>query len=388
MGKSNLLFESLFRSKIGAKNELEYLQQVTEEYPYFSPGQYYLLERTSPDSPAYPEQVAKTAVLFNNPYWLSFQLQENTEATFTPDADLARNAGDVAEDQPGQLPVWAVADMDEPFLNPLEEGPQLNSKTGTDEIDGHQVAQEAQSGKENEETNLPLVEGSGLEPAQQITDPAESAGQEKEFNNPEETGIRSKEGEELPVKESTYNPEKSDEPIAEMINPTETAVPGESKKELDSEPEEVAYEEDEVKEIEPLNIKLNFNTPPPTDETLSFEPLHTTDYFASQGIRLSGDIRPNDKLGKQLKSFTEWLKTMKKIHTEQLADTVNQTDISIQKLAERSNAEDEVVTEAMADVLVQQGKASKAAEVYKKLSLLNPSKSAYFAAKIDQLKEQ
>ena len=50
---------------------------------------------------------------------------------------------------------------------------------------------------------------------------------------------------------------------------------------------------------------------------------------------------------------------MKKIHTEQPSDNINQTDVTIQKLAEKSNNEDDVVTEAMADVLVQQGKGCK-----------------------------
>ncbi len=40
----------------------------------------------------------------------------------------------------------------------------------------------------------------------------------------------------------------------------------------------------------------------------------------------------------------------------------------------------------MADVLARQGKTEKATELYHKLSLLNPGKSAYFAAKIDQIK--
>ena len=64
-----------------------------------------------------------------------------------------------------------------------------------------------------------------------------------------------------------------------------------------------------------------------------------------------------------------------------------QADQVIQTLAEKSNTEDEVLTEAMAEVLIQQGKAEKAIDVYKKLSLLSPSKNAYFAAKIDQLKQ-
>jgi DNA-binding SARP family transcriptional activator len=55
-------------------------------------------------------------------------------------------------------------------------------------------------------------------------------------------------------------------------------------------------------------------------------------------------------------------------------------------LAEKSNIETEVITEAMAEVYLQQGKISKANEVYEKLSLQNPAKSTYFAGKIENLK--
>lgn len=123
-----------------------------------------------------------------------------------------------------------------------------------------------------------------------------------------------------------------------------------------------------------------------TETTIAFEPLHTTDYFASQGIKLTDEPITNDKLGTQMKSFTEWLKSMKKIHQEKLAAGDEQTDKNIQQIAESSNAEAEVITEAMAEVLIRQNKTAKAIEVYEKLSLINPSKSAYFAAKIDSLK--
>jgi hypothetical protein len=46
----------------------------------------------------------------------------------------------------------------------------------------------------------------------------------------------------------------------------------------------------------------------------------------------------------------------------------------------------EVVTEAMAEVWAKQGATQKAVETYNKLSLLYPSKKAYFAAKIENLK--
>jgi hypothetical protein len=78
---------------------------------------------------------------------------------------------------------------------------------------------------------------------------------------------------------------------------------------------------------------------------------------------------------------------MKKLQPDQLPLQSIQADLTIQKLAEASNLEIEVETEAMAEVLIQQGKKQKALNVYKKLSLLDPSKSAYFAAKINQLKD-
>jgi len=149
-------------------------------------------------------------------------------------------------------------------------------------------------------------------------------------------------------------------------------------------------------------IKAEENVEPPistaeteiTNDTLvikqsepesAFEPLHTTDYFASQGIKITDDPVTEDKLGTQMKSFTEWLKSMKKIHKETLHAGDEQTDKKIQQMAEHSNEQAEVVTESMAEVLVKQDKKEKAIEVYNKLSLINPSKSAYFAAKIQSL---
>lgn len=130
----------------------------------------------------------------------------------------------------------------------------------------------------------------------------------------------------------------------------------------------------------PLNKEKN-------SEPLLFEPLHTTDYFASQGIKLSEEALTNDKLGKQLKSFTDWLKTMKKINGDKLPEITGPVDSAVLKMAENSNIESAVVTEAMAEVFIQQGKITKAIEIYQKLSLQNPSKSAYFAKKIDSLKK-
>lgn len=124
------------------------------------------------------------------------------------------------------------------------------------------------------------------------------------------------------------------------------------------------------------------------EPALTFEPYHTIDYFASLGIRFQSDENPTDKFGKQLKSFTDWLKTMKRLPKKTIEESEpdEAENAAIQSIAEHSIEEKDVVTEAMAEVLARQGKTEKAIEVYLKLSLLNPGKSAYFAARIQQLK--
>jgi hypothetical protein len=122
-------------------------------------------------------------------------------------------------------------------------------------------------------------------------------------------------------------------------------------------------------------------------EEMLFEPLHATDYFASQGIKLSETVTGDDKLGKQLKSFTSWLKTMKKVHPDKLPMVNAQVETAVQTQAAKSNIEEDVITEAMAEAFALQGKEIRAIDIYEKLSLLNPAKSAYFAAKIDHLKK-
>jgi hypothetical protein len=126
------------------------------------------------------------------------------------------------------------------------------------------------------------------------------------------------------------------------------------------------------------------------DETsageISFEPLHTVDYFASQGIKITEEPVTTDKLGNQMKSFTAWLKSMKKLHSSKLEEQDLATEKIIQNAAEESNINTEVLTEAMAEVLIKQDKKEKAIEMYNKLSLINPSKSVYFAAKIESIK--
>lgn len=117
------------------------------------------------------------------------------------------------------------------------------------------------------------------------------------------------------------------------------------------------------------------------------DPYYTIDYFAAQGIKLDLEKNPQDKLGKQVKKFTQWLKHMKKIGPEDSITTDNPSpaEVEAQQTADASNVAREVVTEAMALVLEKQGKKDKAIQLYHKLTFINPHKSAYFAGKINHL---
>ena len=323
MGNSNLLFESIFNRDFSAIDNADYLNQLTIDHPYFSPAHFFLLLQTKRDSDTYVQIAAQTALHFNNTYLLQFQLLENANPIIETE-----NIVDKLEN-----------------ANPIHQNELIPIEANETIV------------VQNDST-LVLVEDGIIE--QSISDVLPENELEPIIDNKIAANTS-----EININAVHFN--KDNLPL---INE-----------------EEIEEDEDFDKEIIPLNFKLNIDTSQTTEDTITFEPLHISDYFASLGIKLNGDIKPSDKLGKQLKSFTDWLKTMKKIHTDEIPAQIDNTEIFIQTLAEKSNTQGEVLTEAMADVLVQQGKAKSAVEVYKKLSLLNPTKSTFFAAKIDQLKE-
>jgi hypothetical protein len=216
----------------------------------------------------------------------------------------------------------------------------------------------------------------------------ESAVQEPETINaepaPEESVIEPVAQEQEPVTEPVMQepePEQvNHEPEIQQAEPVTEPVTQEPEPEIPT-PEPVQWKAEPV--FTPANTepKLAINTEEPI-----FESYHTIDYFASQGIKL-GQEDFKDRLGKQLKSFTEWLRSMKRIvPTEASASLDDVAHQSIQRIAEHSVEEKEVNTEAMAEVWVKQGHPEKAISIYEKLSLLNPAKSTYFAGRIEQLK--
>jgi hypothetical protein len=140
-------------------------------------------------------------------------------------------------------------------------------------------------------------------------------------------------------------------------------------------------------QLEKTPVKVESIPALPGNE-LVFEPYHSVDYFASQGIKVKEEAKPVDRFSQQLKSFTGWLKTMKRLSVAEIAaQSEPASEQKIEKMATESLQERTVITEAMAQVWEKQGNSAKAIEVYQKLGLLEPSKSAYFAAKIEELRK-
>jgi len=122
-------------------------------------------------------------------------------------------------------------------------------------------------------------------------------------------------------------------------------------------------------------------------ESIVFAPYHMIDYFASQGIKLVLEDNPPDHFGQQLKSFTDWLKVMKKLPPNQQSIKTDEKEADrIRHFAAHSIEDRDVLTESMAEVLAKQGMYENAIALYQKLSLIYPPKSAYFASRIEQLK--
>jgi hypothetical protein len=144
--------------------------------------------------------------------------------------------------------------------------------------------------------------------------------------------------------------------------------------------------ENNIKSVE--NVIVTEDSTVKKEELVPIEPYYTVDYFAAQGVKVQQSLQPTDKLGIQVKSFTDWLKTMKKMpltKTEEIEIKAPVVDHKVVILAENSLLNTETLTETMAEVLVKQGKINDAIKVFEKLSLQDTTKSTYFAKRIKDL---
>ena len=184
-----------------------------------------------------------------------------------------------------------------------------------------------------------------------------------------------------------FNNVSEDEPIelpeTEFIDEEETTwenSPIESEEENIMQQPSVSAPIEETIAVSHDQPNIELNTPIP------IEPYHTVDYFASQGIKTRLDDA-QDELGKKVRTFTAWLKTMKRLQPAAEINEIEESDEEIDNGLDQPIMQEIIATEAMAEVYLKQGLTQKAIEVYAKLSLQNPANSHIFAAKIIQIKE-
>ena len=289
-------------------------------------------------------------------------IQEDQMAAVLPvETDFHQGeTGTITEDKNNDFSEQALTPVESDEVNDGENELQDQSEFSEENANNEEIkTSEIELPVQNQETQ-PL----SSDTIQQETD-TPSSHDEKELNDQEIISEEKASDEEIKVKENEV-------PVQNEV--MMQLSPGTIQQEAES-----PHLQDEKELNKEVEVSDN-------NEPIAFEPLHTIDFFASQGIRLREEDLENDKLGRQLKSFTGWLKSMKRLHPGRLPEQDDVIEKIIQTSAEGSNMEVDVLTEAMAEVLVKQNKKDKAIEMYNKLSLMNPSKSAYFAAKIESLK--
>jgi len=399
------------------------LESFVAEYPSFGIGHYLLSRKLLAEAAdSYLQETQRTSLYFTNPFWLQWLL-DNPEEKAAPDIVRAISLVRPVEDAQEVEPVKDTMDLavEEAFIPghepqlAIETAPVTEPPAGTGNQEPATSVAIAESALDD--TDHPDQPPTMVAMAEQLSAEPEPTAAELLLQSIEEAkGLRESLqkinedfGTDRPLPAETVHPVQTlaalhpaEEPIkdeeAPFVLEEESAAEGPIVSVATEVPpvEEVAphvvHPEPPVVAEEPTPVLAQSVPAPepesakPTEQAYIFEPYHTIDYFASQGIKLQLEENPSDQLGKQLKSFTEWLKTMRRLpqkEREVMPDQV--AEQTIQTIAAHSVVGREVVTETMAEVLAKQGMPERARALYEKLSFLNPDKKDYFAAKIEQL---
>lgn len=358
-----------FSGKINLQDtRIELLFEIAEKHPYFAPAQFFLaLKMHNENHSNLATQLNKTALYFNNIHWLHYQLMPKPELiefiekekanTFQP--ILSNVIKEEIEQHKTQLVI--SENVQQTYPENLQENMQVNV------FENNHPTQEEVIIK-NSFNNTEII-------------------QEKEEQSIASIALNNT------INETDLNPilsiqTENEEPMSD-VKENNSTIHNEFKEEEN--PVEQPNSEIENKLTTILKEQLEAFKQPVTESAeleINQSPHHTIDYFESQGIKAEINPNSNDKLSTQLKKFTDWLKHMKRLNLEQENDlgTDPELENAIQGIAQNSNEAREIVTETMAEVLEKQGKKDKAIQLYIKLSFLNPDKSTYFAAKIQNLK--
>jgi hypothetical protein len=333
--------------------------------------------------------------------------EEEKEDTEVPSLEI------VPEEAP-QLP--EVTDAETPAAvapeDPVEEA-----------LPEEPAAPESGEGEAGVLTHLPLSEDTGELniPAVEVVEvvPPDTAASDSSTEIPEE-------GPELAVEESAEMAGLPEEPA------TEEAIP-DSDKDFETSASENVPAAPSLSHATPLPVHASDSASTPQStlpageegrsvaEEEVIQPLYANDYFLHQGVANGEDTIPKSgAFAKQkggssdlmiMRSFAEWLRFFQSLKTEageeEAARRAVKASWQKERLAAALEEEEEEIpevvfemaltsiapegnmaSEPLALIYAKQGKWEKAIEVYQRLQLRNPQKSAYFAEKIAVLQQQ
>jgi hypothetical protein len=367
---------AVFNKQNSDQLTVEEIDQVINRYPYFAVLHYLkagkLMIEQAPDANAY---AAKAALFFPNPHWFNQKLRHeevihagHREAL----AELMITTTDAAL-------IASQEELSKPGAgNQQDEDVEYDSKRMFEEDEANDT------GDYHEERIAHPDEGLASE-GLQIDSAASQQWSQEDIAQPH-TGLNISlndeiQGEATPTGDFPDAENRNGDALADLIAP-EPLPDGRSPLESTWQPVGAVGSEEDA-----AGVPVPDGTAE-TDAIIPIEPLYTIDYFASQGIKLPVEDVPGDQLAVKLRSFTEWLKSMKRIQPEKMDRQLDQeTEKQIRQTAEHSNENMDLYTESLAEVYRKQGLDDKAVGVYQKLSLLDPAKSAYFAARIREIKE-
>lgn len=340
----NSIIQQLFKYPDLEKLPLDEIRDFVTKYPYATAGRFILDQKYRALNQLEPGEMTASTLYFNNPLWLEFlrtRLNERSDPRF-------------------EIPELTTEEITNPDSN--QEKDRIESEILAD---NQIVEPDVQS------ADYPLIDESLPE-----NEPKSVEAETGHVNQPQ-----IEKEPEIIQDTLTEDLVKGTEEISAHRDPDEKTGESLITDEMVEKTKDISAGTDDVEKKPELESNNKVQHAP-----MVFEPYHSVDYFASQGIRLQAADLGKDRLGQQLKSFTEWIKSMKRLPEAEKHKSFDQfAEQSITRIAQVSLEEKEIHTEAMAEVWVKQGNKDKARSIYEKLSLQNPSKSAYFAAKIEHL---
>jgi len=346
------------------------IDELIEKYPYFS--FLHLLKARKNRIEGIEEDAAtlkKTTLYFNNIPWLMYQY--NQMPVFSKPIEVLDVTKQSEENIYPDLEILENGDID------VKDNQEVNQEDNHEEI---QV--ENQENEQEDLTGLSTNDNLDLEIEPAVTEfnqedkPIEFLFNEEENEADEENRL------------NNTDIETNESEIEESINPLETIDQPDSAILLEATTIlETEVEVDKQELIIHHSLIENTKEDIVEDQQIPIEDVYIGDYFATQGIHLDEIEHPEaKKINLTTNSFSDWLKLMQKIeHTEEVEIAEEKVSHQLNDIHESAIPEMDIQTETMADIYLKQGLKSKAIQIFEKLSLINPSKSAYFTSRINKI---